>query len=300
MALTAMTLHGVIVAIVTPFAPNYEIDVPGLRRLTDHLLSQGVHGIMTTGGNGEFPHLLREEKKRVTQVVVEEVRGRIPVIAGTAACGTREAVLLGRDAREVGADGLIVTPPYYFHLPDDALFTHYRTIAEEVGLPLVVYNNPLYTGNDLSPALIDRLAAVPGIVGLKQSNADFGTLVENVRRSGDTIAVLTGIDSQFYAALAAGARGIFSTAACVIPSAMVQVYTLVQNGKFAEARSLHLRLQELNRFLEYDPGYVGPCKAALRLLGLPAGPVRPPLPEVTPEEEASIAAALHTLGLLAA
>ncbi len=299
MTLTAETLRGVIVAIVTPFQANQDVDLSGAKQLTRFLIDAGVHGIMTTGGNGEFPHMLPDEKKAVTAAIVEEAAGAIPIIAGTAAAGTREAVLLAQDAHAVGADGTIVTAPYYFQLSEDALFAHYETIATAVDLPLVLYNNPLYTGNEITPELIDRLAAVPNIVGLKQSNADFGILMENIRTNGDKVAVLTGIDSQFYAALAAGATGIFSTAACVIPREMVAIFDLVQSGEFEEARQLQLKLQALNRYLEYDPGYVGPCKAALRMLGLPAGPVRGPLPEVTPDEEAGVRAGLKELELLA-
>ena len=298
MTLTPENLHGVNVAMVSPFRANHDIDLEGTKQLTRFLIDAGVHGIMTTGGNGEFPHMLREEKKAVTAAIVEEAAGAIPIIAGTAASGTREAVLLGQDAKAVGADGTIVTAPYYFQVSEDALFAHYETIATQVDLPLVLYNNPLYTGNEITPALIDRLAAVPNVIGLKQSNADFGILMENIRMNGDKIAVLTGIDSQFYAALAAGATGIFSTAACVIPREMVAIYDLVKAGSFEEARVLQLKLQALNRYLEYDPGYVGPCKAALRMLGLPAGPVRGPLPEVTPAEEAGVRGGLEALGLI--
>ncbi len=298
MKLTADTLRGVNVAIVTPFLDNHDVDLAGAKQLTRFLIDAGVHGIMTTGGNGEFPHMLPDEKKAVTAAIVEEAAGEIPIIAGTAAAGTREAVLLGQDALEVGADGLIVTAPHYFQVSEDALFVHYEAIATAVDLPLVLYNNPLYTGNEITPALIDRLAAVPNVIGLKQSNADFGVLMENIRMNGDKIAVLTGIDSQFYAALASGATGIFSTAACVIPREMVAIYDLARAGSFEEARQLQLNLQPLNRYLEYDPGYVGPCKAALRMLGLPAGPVRGPLPEVTPDEEAGVRAALIEMGLL--
>jgi 4-hydroxy-tetrahydrodipicolinate synthase len=298
MTLTAETLRGVNVAIVTPFQDNQDVDLSGAKQLTRFLIDAGVHGIMTTGGNGEFPHMMPDEKKAVTAAIVEEAAGAIPIIGGTAAAGTREAVLLAQDAKDVGADGLIVTAPYYFQVSEDALFAHYETIATEVDLPLVLYNNPLYTGNHITPALIDRLAAVPNVIGLKQSDADFGILMENIRTNGDKVAVLTGIDSQFYAALASGATGIFSTAACVIPREMVAIFDLVQSQSFEEARRLQLRLQALNRYLEYDPGYVGPCKAALRMLGLPAGPVRGPLPEVTPEEEAGVRAGLAELGLL--
>ncbi len=131
-------LEGVIPAIVTPFAENGELDREGLKRLTRFLLDSGVHGIMTTGGNGEFPHLLREEKMIVTETVVKEVKGAVPVVAGTAACGTRETQLLSNDAKQVGADAVIVTPPYYYMLPDESLYRHFRILAEGIDLPIVI------------------------------------------------------------------------------------------------------------------------------------------------------------------
>jgi 4-hydroxy-tetrahydrodipicolinate synthase len=291
-------LKGVIPAIVTPFTEDGEVNESGLRKLTDYVIDGGVHGIMTSGGTGEFPHLSREEKRFVTSVVADQARGRVPVIAGTAACSTREAIALSQDAEEAGAGAVIVTAPYYFILPEDALFDHYEAIAAATSLPVVLYNNPTYTGNDMSPQLMARLAANPGIIGVKQSNADMGQLVETVRLVGSHFAVLTGIDSQFYPALCVGGVGIFSTAASVVPRQMVDLYRAFVDGRQEEARELHMRLQELNRFLEYDPGYVAPCKEALTLLGMPAGPVRRPLPALSAAEREGIRQALVELDLL--
>ncbi|MGD9076760.1 MAG: dihydrodipicolinate synthase family protein, partial [Desulfobacteraceae bacterium] len=151
-------LKGVIPAIVTPFAKDGELDRDGLVRLTRFLLDNGVHGIMTTGGNGEFPHLLREEKRMVTETVAKEVKGVIPVIAGTAACSTRETLLLSKDAKEAGADAVILTPPYFYKLPDESTLKHFKTLSDDLEIPIIVYNNPLYTGNNLSPDLIDEIA----------------------------------------------------------------------------------------------------------------------------------------------
>lgn len=296
--LTADDVKGVMVAIVTPFDEDEQLDEDGLRTLTEQLIDSGVHAIMTTGGNGEFPHLLREEKKRVTGIVVETSRGRVPVIAGTAACSTRETILLTQDAKEVGADAAIVTSPYYFALPEDVLYQHYKDIATNGGLPVVIYNNPLYTGNNLKPELVARLAEVEGIIGLKQSNDDLGQLVEVIRLVDDSISICTGIDSQFYASLCMGARGIFSTAACVVPCQMVELYNAAMEGRHQEALAIHMKLQVLNRFLEYDPGYVGPCKEALNMLGLPAGQVRRPMPQLTAEERNGVRKALVEIGLL--
>ncbi|MCL5950165.1 MAG: 4-hydroxy-tetrahydrodipicolinate synthase [Chloroflexi bacterium] len=291
-------VYGVIPALVTPFDAKEELNLESLRRITRHVIDNGAHALMTTGGNGEFPHLTREEKQLVIRTVVDETRGRIPVIAGTAACSTREAIALGEDARRAGADALIVTPPYYFRLPDDALYQFYRDLAANAVLPVIIYNNPLYTGNSLSPALIARLAEIPGIIGLKQSQSDQGQLIEVLRLIGDKISVCTGIDSQFYSALCVGARGVFSTAACVVPRQLVELYDATQAGRHAEAKAMHLRLQMLNRFLEYDPGYVAPCKDGLNMLGLNAGNVRAPFANVTPEEHEELHRVLLNLGLM--
>ncbi len=291
-------LRGVIAAIATPFNAKEKVDIPGLKKLTKYVMEGGVHGIMTTGGTGEFPHLLREEKELVTRTVAETVKGRIPVIAGTAACSTMEALLLCQDAKKAGADGVILTPPYYFKLPDESLLSHFKVIAQGAGLPVVVYNNPLYTGNNLSPELITKISKIGGIIGLKQSNPDLGQLVEVIRTAKKGFSVLTGIDSQFYPALCVKGQGIFSTAACVAPEMMVKIYEAFEKGDHEEALAEHMRLQILNRFLEYDPGYVTPCKEALKMMGLPAGPVRPPLPPLTPTQKKDLKEALKKLDLI--
>jgi 4-hydroxy-tetrahydrodipicolinate synthase len=296
--LTRKTLRGVIPAIVTPFTAQDEVDEAALGAITEFVVKNGAHAIMTTGGTGEFPHLSRDERAVVTRAVVQASAGRVPVIAGTAACSTREALELTEDAARAGAQGAIVVSPFYFGLPERALYKHFADLAEAAVLPIVLYNNPLYTGNHITPSLVAELAQLPGIIGLKQSDADMGKFVEIKRLVGDSIAVCTGIDSQFYPALCVGGVGIFSTAASVIPRQIVDIWDAFQRGDHAEALAVHMKVQVLNRFLEYDPGYVAPCKEALRLLGLPGGPVRPPLPELTAEEKSGIADALRQLGLL--
>src|SRR5919197_619548 len=149
---------GVIPAIPTPFSDDgREVDVDALRRVVRHVVDGGVHGIMTTGGTGEFPHLSREERRLVTDVVVSEAAGAVPIFAGTSACATWEAVALTEDAAAVGADAAILTPPFYFGIPEEMLYRHFADVAAAGILPVVVYNNPLYTGNNLSPALIAEL-----------------------------------------------------------------------------------------------------------------------------------------------
>jgi 4-hydroxy-tetrahydrodipicolinate synthase len=294
----AQGLRGVYPAIVTPFMAGDRLDEAALAKVTDYVIDGGVHAIMSTGGTGEFPHLDRQERRRATEIVVRQARGRVPVIAGTAGASTREAIHLSQDAQEVGAAAVILTPPYYFPLPLPSLLEHFRLVAQALDLPVVVYNNPLYTGNNLPPQAIAELAAHPRIIGCKQSNADMGQLVEVLRLAPAGFSVNTGIDSQFYPALCAGARGIFSTAASVIPRQMVEIYRLTVKGEHEAARSLHMKVQVLNRFLEYDPGYVAPCKEALEMLGIPVGAPRMPMPGLTDAERAGVRAALEALGLL--
>jgi 4-hydroxy-tetrahydrodipicolinate synthase len=296
--LVSADVRGVIAAIVTPFDESGQLSPSALETIVEYVVSNGVHAIMTTGGTGEFPNLLREEKKQVTRLVAQQVDGRVPVISGTASCSTLETLMLIEDAEEAGASAAIVVAPYYFKLLEESLYSYYMDVADKGKLPVVVYNNPLYTGNDMSPTLMARLSRHERIIGVKQSNADMGQLVELVRMGGREMAVTTGIDSQFYPALCVGATGIFSTAASVIPRQMVEVYDLFQKGEREEALQLHMRLQLLNRFLEYDPGYVAPAKEALTMMGFPAGPVRRPLPDLTPEERRGVRDALVQLGLL--
>ena len=292
-------LKGVIPAIPTPFtADGSAIEERALRRVVRHVIDGGVHGIMTTGGTGEFPHLSREERRRVTEVVVSEAAGAAPVYAGTAACATWEAIALTEDAAAAGADAAILTPPFYFRIPEEMLHRHFEEVAGAGILPVVVYNNPLYTGNNLGPGLIAALMEIDNVIGLKQSNDDLGQLVEALRLSEDTgRSLLTGIDSQFYAALSVGSRGIFSTAAAIVPAEMVRLYDLVASGDHAAAAKQHRRLQPLNRFLEYDPGYVSPTKEALTMLGLDCGPVRRPLPDFPESDRPALREALDALGV---
>jgi 4-hydroxy-tetrahydrodipicolinate synthase len=292
--------HGVIPAIPTPFtADGSEVDVEALRRVTRHVVEGGVHGIMTTGGTGEFPHLSRDERRLVTGVVAAEAAGAVKIFAGTSACSTREAIELTLDAAEAGADAAILVPPFYFGIPDEMLLAHFADIARAGILPVVVYNNPLYTGNALSPPLIAELMQIEGVVGLKQSEDDLGQLAEVLRLAAESgRGLCTGIDSQFYAALCLGVDGIFSTAASVAPAQMVRLWDLAREGEHEAALAQHRALQPLNRFLEYDPGYVSPTKEALRMLGLDCGPVRRPLPDFPASERAALESALTGLGVL--
>lgn len=296
--LSAETLRGVYSAIVTPFQGDETLDEGALRKQTEYVIENGVHAIMSTGGTGEFPHMTREERKAANAVITDQAAGRIPIIAGTAGCSTREAVFLSRDAQDAGAAAVILTPTYYFKIPEEGLKRHFFDVAEALDIPVVIYNNPLYTGNPMSPSLMAEIMEHRNIIGGKLSQDDMGQLVETLRITRGRVSVNTGIDSQFYPALCVGSRGIFSTASCVIPRQMADIYGHFLAGRHEEARELHMKVQVLNRFLEYDPGYVAPAKEALAMLGIPCGAARKPLPPLTDEQRAGVKAALQALGML--
>jgi 4-hydroxy-tetrahydrodipicolinate synthase len=291
-------VKGVFPALVTPFTKKDAVDLKGIEKITKFLIDNGVHALMPVGGTGEFPSLLREEKRDVVAAVARVAKGKVPIIPGTAACSTREVILLSNEAHEAGADAVIITAPYYFKLSDASLIQHYTTVAANVGCPVIVYNNPLYTGNPMSPQVLAKLMSVKNIIGVKNSSPDMGQLVEMIRLSPKGKSLCTGIDSQFYPALCVGASGLYSTAACIVPAEMVKLYDLTMAGKHKEALALSMKLQTLNRYLEYDPGYVAPAKEALNLLGLPGGYLRGPLPQLTSAEKAGVKAALKSIGVL--
>lgn len=298
MKLNSKNLRGVIAAIPTPFDKKDEVDVQALKKLTAYVVENGVYGIMTCGGTGEFPHLLPNEKDVVNEAVVEEVNGRIPVISCTTACSVKETVMNTRRVKELGADAAILVQPYYFPLPENSLYQYYSAVAGAVDIPIVVYNNPGYTKNNIRPELMAKITGIEGVIGVKQSQYDISQTFEMIRMIGDKVSVLTGIDSQFYQVLMLGGRGIFSTAAAVIPKQMVAIYDAVQKGNPGRALEIQKEVQVLNKFFEYDPGYVAPCKEALTMMGMPVGKAREPLPSLTADERDRLRAALKTLGLL--
>jgi 4-hydroxy-tetrahydrodipicolinate synthase len=292
-------LRGIIAAIVTPFDESGEVDLGVLEKLTNSVVAAGVHGVMATGGTGEFPHLEPDERRAVVRGIVEAAAGRVPVVAGTAACDLGQTLHLAEQAAESGADAIISVPPYYFPLPEAALIDYFTQLSERSPLPLYLYNNPLYTGNPLRPQLIVELLELPNVVGLKQSESDLGQLVEIIYQArsvrGLRKGLFTGIDSQLTGALASGADGIFSTASGIVPKHLVELFDSAERGDYTEARRRQLELQPLNRFLEYDPGYVAPAKEALSILGLDVGQPRPPLPLLDDSQRSELRGALMAL-----
>jgi len=290
--------RGVIAALVTPLTPRRGIDLAGVCRLVEHTITGGVHGVAVDTDAGEAALLSRGERLMVARAAVEAAGGQAPVYAGVAAPSTDEAIGLTLDAATAGASAVIVAVPHYFLLPQASLVAHYRDIATYADLPLLVDNAPAHATNQLAPDSLARLAADGVIAGVVEREADLGLLATTLLPIAGDFALFAGLDGQLYSALSAGARGVLSPAAGVAPHQVVAIYDAYRAGDTGRAEASQRQVDALAGALAHESGPAAPCKEALALLGLPAGPVRRPLPDLTARERAAIRAALTELGLL--
>lgn len=285
--------EGVSVAVVTPFR-NGEVDDAAFRALVDRLFEMGIDGIVATGSTGEAATLTREERRRVVAAAVEEARGRGFVVAGTGTNDTAVSIDYSRDARDVGADGLMIVTPYYNKPSPAGLEAHYRAISQAAGLPIVVYNVPGRTGYNLPPALAARLATVPNVVAIKEASGSVDQGMD-VMTAAPGLTFLSGEDSLTLPLLAAGAKGVVSVAGHLIGDTIRAMIDAHERGDVAMARQLQRTVLAVTRamFLESNPG---PVKYAMSRLGWMTNELRPPLAPVTPETAAQIDAVLDGLG----
>jgi 4-hydroxy-tetrahydrodipicolinate synthase len=267
---------GILPALVTPFTDDGKVvDEERLRALVSRVLELGVHGVVPCGTTGEFVNLTTEEKKSVIKVVVDEVNGRVPVVAGTGSSGTDEAVEMTRYAKDAGADAALIVTPFYLKPADRGIYEHYSTIASKVDLPIILYNIPQCTGLPLPWQMVEDLAQIPNIVGVKDSSGQLSFILAVLEKVRDKINVVCGHDEVVVAALAAGCSGAILASANVIPDVWVQVYGHINDGELQEARDLQYRVQKIARIIA-GSGAVG-TKAALNMMKMKVGPVRQPL-----------------------
>jgi 4-hydroxy-tetrahydrodipicolinate synthase len=266
---------GVITALVTPFRGD-AIDEEALRRLVDEQIRAGIDGFVPVGTTGESPTVTVEEHIRIIKIVVEETRKRVPVIAGTGANSTREAIELTIEARAMGADGTLQVTPYYNRPTQDGLFRHFKAIADAASLPIVVYNVPGRTGCDLLPETMARLCEVPLVVGIKEATGSAQRAAQIISRVGDRMAVLSGDDATAFPLYALGARGCISVVSNVAPAEMAAMWDAAVAGNWNKARELHYRVFPLSEglFIEANPI---PVKAALAMMGKITDEIRAPL-----------------------
>ena len=269
---------GVNPALVTPFARDQSVDEQAFRNLIRHVLPD-VDGLVPCGTTGEFNYLTPEESKRLVQITVEESGGK-PVIAGTGAAGTRQVIELARNAQEVGATACLIVCPYFLHPSDKGIFQHYYTIAKALpDMPVILYNIPQVVDAYLPRRVVEDLADVPNIVGLKDSSGNLTYTMEILEYAGDRINVLIGHDEVVLNALAGGASVMIQASAQVYPAVWQAVLKAVSSGDLETARALQHRVQKLSRiFCRYGGGVA--VKQALKMLGVDAGQPRSPLKSV--------------------
>ena len=286
-------------ALVTPFTASGAVDEAGVRRLARRQIDAGIHFLVPCGTTGEAPTLSPSERRRVVEIVVDEARGRVPVLAGAGGYDTREVIEAARSMHEAGADGLLSVTPYYNKPTPEGLYQHYKAITETTPLPLIVYNVPGRTGCNVDPATLVRLATIPLVVGVKEASGNMTQICEVVKAVRDEFIVLSGDDALTLPAMAVGARGIISVAANEVPAEMTQLVEAAERNDFAAARAIHARLLPLllANFTESNPI---PVKAAMAQLGLLEENYRLPMVPPRPETREKLARLLAALGKAAA
>jgi 4-hydroxy-tetrahydrodipicolinate synthase len=274
---------GSMVALVTPFKEG-KVDWQSLDALLDFHIQNGTNGIVPCGTTGESATLDHKEHHEVIERVIKAVNKRVPVIAGTGSNSTTEAVALTQGAEKAGADGALMISPYYNRPTQEGIYQHYKKVASEVGIPIIVYNIPGRTGSKIEPETLARLAEIKNVAGVKEATGSVDQAIDVIRLCGDNLAVYSGEDSLTFSLMAVGGKGVISTVANIVPKEMSQLTDACLEGKWERGRELQLKLIPLIRsvFLETNPI---PIKTALALMGKCSGELRLPL---TPMSEGNL------------
>lgn len=276
---------GSIVALVTPFKDG-EVDEKALRDLVEFHISEGTDAIVPCGTTGESATLSHEEHCKVIEIVIEQARKRVPVIAGAGSNSTREAVFLTEHAKKSGADAVLSITPYYNKPTQEGLYRHFKAIAESVDIPLILYNVPGRTGLNMLPETVIRLSGVKNIIGIKEASGSLDQAGAIIKGTDSSFDVISGEDSLTFPMMVMGAKGVISVTANVVPAKMSEMCKAVLEGRIEQARNLHYELIDLSKslFLETNPI---PVKKAVYMMGLAGREIRLPLVEMT-EKNASI------------
>jgi 4-hydroxy-tetrahydrodipicolinate synthase len=293
-----MTIQGIIPPVATPMQANEDLDLPRLEWFLDRLIDAGVHGLFVLGTNSEFYALDEREKQAVIATAVQHVRGRVPVYAGTGAETTREVIRLTRMAQREGVQGVSIITPYFVSPTQQEIYDHYRRIAEQTKLPVILYNNPApCAGVKIDVDTVARLAEIPNILGVKDSSGDLQNTNELIRMLPERFSVLMGRDTLICQAMFFGARGAVPATANIAPKLLVEIYEACMRGDWPAAKAAQRRLNpiRLGLTLGTAPGGV---KAALELMGLSIGPCRSPVSGLTPANQQKMRAALTEAGML--
>jgi 4-hydroxy-tetrahydrodipicolinate synthase len=289
--------RGVFPYIVSPVRDSGEIEDAVLARLTDDLVAAGVHGIVPLGSTGEFAYLGWPQRRRVVEVVLDAVRGRVPVIAGVASTTIADARFQAREFERMGCSGILAILEAYFPVPDDGVYAYFEAIAAAVATPVVLYTNPSFQRSDLSLPVIERLSRVPNIRYIKDASTNTGRLLSIIDRVDGRMEVFAASSHVPACVMLLGGVGWMAGPACVAPRQSVELYELCRRGEWAAAMARQRPLWRLNQaFARYN---LAACiKGALALQGYPVGAPLPPQASLPPEGVLEVRHALQAIGAL--
>ena len=287
---------GAITAIVTPFK-NGQLDEAAYRELIEFQVKSGIHGIVPCGTTGESPTLSHAEHKRVVETCIDQVKKRVVVIAGSGSNNTAEALELTKHAQAAGADAALMITPYYNKPTQEGLYQHYKTVASQTKIPIVVYNVPGRTSVNLLPETVARLAELPNIVGLKDATGDLKQGCKTLELCGDKITVLSGDDFTTLPLMCMGGMGVISVVSNVVPADMAGMCNAFFKGDLAKARELHYKMWPLIEAMFFETNPV-PVKTAVKMLGKITGEVRQPLCLMSEANENKLRQVMQKYGLI--
>lgn len=291
--------YGILPAVVTPLTSEGKFNEPAMRKLVNYLIDGGVHGLFITGTTGEFYGFTPEEKREIFEVTLDETKGRVPVYAGTNGITTRESVALTQLAEACGIDAVSILTPMFITPNQEQLLQHYKTIAANTALPVLLYNNPPKTGVNLAAATVAKLAEVPNIVSIKDSSGDLTLTAEYIRltKGAKDFNVLMGRDTLIYGALCYGAAGSIASCANVAPRLCADIYDRYMAGDLAGSLEAQFTLAPLR--IAFTIGtFPAVIKESLALLGIDVGPCLDPVGPMTIEEREKLRQVLMEMGLL--
>jgi len=286
-------------ALVTPFTKSGELDEKAVRRLGRRQIDLGIHFLVPLGTTGENPTLELSERIRMVEILVDEAKGAVPILAGAGGYNTKEVVHLARVMQKAGADGLLSVTPYYNKPTQEGLVEHFKAIADATPLPIVLYNIAGRTGVNIETPTLARLAQIPSIIGVKEASGSLSQMCDVLRALPADFLVLSGDDALTLPLMAVGGRGVISVVSNQIPREMSQMVEAAERNDFAAARAVHRRiigLMQIN-FVEANPG---PVKYAMAAMGLLEEAYRLPMVPPKLESKAKVDAVLKELGLLKA
>jgi len=295
--------HGAFTALITPMKDSGEVDYDGYRRLIEFQINEGIDGIVPLGTTGETPTLDESEEEPLIKIAVEAAKGKIPIVVGTGSNDTKHMTQYTERAKRLGADAALVVTPYYNKPNDEGLLRHFEAAAS-VGLPIIVYNIASRTGRNIPTPLMEKIARIPGIAGVKEASGDINQIGDVIREvaapsmaNGRKFWVLSGDDAMTLPLMALGGEGVISVISNVLPAKVKALVSACVKCDFDEARKIHFELLPFIKaaFVETNPI---PIKQAAKWMGLPSGPVRLPLGKLSPASEAVLKKAMVDLGLL--